>query len=346
VLTTDQPPLAAALSVAQALAPAGVEIRRWAGDADYDAMVDVFHAARRLDGTGWELSAAALASDLRGLGIRPEESILIATIDDRVIGWIRAYDFGRAPDEGRVLMHSGQIDPTCRRRGIGRALLRGAQVELDRVRAARPDPAGTTAGYHCWLFASNRASIGLVEAEGYAPLRYVVEMTRPLDEVITAPLPPGLTTRPVEPSDRPSVARALDAAMRDHRGWPDWSLEQVEAMFDHPVRGQLDVWQVAWDGDRVVGGVLGYIDEDENRTFDRRRGYSEGIFTVRDWRGKGVASALLGRNLRLLRERGMTEAALSVDTENPSGALGLYERHGFREHDRVIIFRKELEPAP
>jgi ribosomal protein S18 acetylase RimI-like enzyme len=41
----------------------------------------------------------------------------------------------------------------------------------------------------------------------------------------------------------------------------------------------------------------------------------------------------------------MTEAALSVDTENPSGALSLYERHGFREHDRVVIYRKELPPA-
>jgi ribosomal protein S18 acetylase RimI-like enzyme len=41
----------------------------------------------------------------------------------------------------------------------------------------------------------------------------------------------------------------------------------------------------------------------------------------------------------------MTEAALSVATENPSGALGLYERHGFREDDRLIIFRKELAPA-
>ncbi|MDQ3127128.1 MAG: hypothetical protein M3Q66_01545 [Chloroflexota bacterium] len=36
----------------------------------------------------------------------------------------------------------------------------------------------------------------------------------------------------------------------------------------------------------------------------------------------------------------------TVDTENPSGALGLYERHGFRETDRVIIFRRDLEPAP
>jgi ribosomal protein S18 acetylase RimI-like enzyme len=345
VLKTQDPPLVAALAVARAAAPPGVEIRAWRDDGDFAAMIDVFHRARVVDGTGWELSEAALKSDLRGLGIRPEDSILLAVAEGRIVGWIRAYDFGRSPDEGRSLMHSGQVDPGFRGRGLGRALLRGVQVELERVRASQPDPPGTSAGMHSWLFARNASAIAMLEADGYRRLRYMIEMTRPLDDVPDIPLPAGITTRPVEAADRLPITRALDSAMRDHHGWPDWGDERLLAMFDHPVRGQLDVWQVAWAGDRVVGGVLGYVDAEENAAMDRRRGYTEGIFTIREWRGRGVASALIARNLQLLKARGMTEAALSVDTENPSGALGLYERHGFREHDRVIIFRRELPPA-
>ena len=345
MLKTHEPPLVAALAVARAAAPPGVEIRAWRDDRDFAAMIDVFHRARIVDGTGWELSEAALKSDLRGLGIRPEDSILLAVADDRIVGFIRAYDFGCSPDEGRTLMHSGQVDPAFRGRGLGRALLRGAQVELERVRTSHPDAPGTSAGMHSWLFARNASAIAMLEADGYRRLRYVIEMTRPLDDLPEILLPAGLATRSVEAADRMPIARALDVAMRDHRGWPDWGEERLAAMFDHPVRGQLDVWQVAWEGDRVVGGVLGYVDTEENAAMDRRRGYTEGIFTIREWRGRGVASALIARNLRLLKERGMTEAALSVDTENPSGALGLYERHGFREHDRVIIFRRELPPA-
>ncbi|HLO36228.1 MAG TPA: GNAT family N-acetyltransferase, partial [Candidatus Deferrimicrobium sp.] len=290
-------------------------------------------------------SADAIASDLRALEVRPEDSILVADVDGRMVGWIRVWDFGRSPDEGRLLMHSGQVDPSWRRQGIGRALLRGAQTELERVRAARPDPVGTTAGLHAWLFARNASSIGLLEGDGYRRLRYVIEMTRPLVDLPTGELPDGLTTRPVRPEDRLAIVRAMDEAMRDHRGWPEWTDEQLLGFVDHPTRGQRDVWQVAWDGERVVGGVLGYVDGAENEAMGRRRGYTEGIFTIREWRGRGVASALIARNLRLLRERGMTEAALSVDTENPSGALGLYERHGFREHDRLMILRKELAAA-
>lgn len=345
MLTTDQLPFVAGLAAARAAAPPGVRIRPWRDERDYDAMIEVFHRARVVDGTGWELSVAGLVSDLRALGTRPGDSIIVAEVDGRTVGWIRVWDYGRSSDEGRLLMHSGQVDPAWRRRGIGRTLLMGAQIELHRIRAASVDPIGTTVGLHAWLFARNASAMALLEADGYRPLRFMIEMVRPLDELPAIDLPAGLTSRPVRSEDRPEIARAMDAAMHDHRGWPEWTDEQLLGMLDHPIRGQLDVWQVAWHGDEVVGGVLGYIDAQENAVMNRLRGYTEGIFTVREWRGRGVASALIARNLRLLRERGMVEAALSVDTENPSGALGLYQRHGFREDDRLIIFRKELTPA-
>ncbi|MEA2547843.1 MAG: mycothiol synthase [Chloroflexota bacterium] len=345
MLTTDQPPLVAALAAARAIAPPGVELRSWRDERDYDAMVDIFHRARVVDGTGWELSTDGLIADLRALSTRPQDSILVAEVAGRMVGWIRVWDFGCSPDEGRQLMHSGQVEPAWRRHGIGRALLAGAQVELERVRRLRPDPAGTTAGLHVWLFARNATAAALLETDGYRRLRYVIEMTRGLEHLPPDELPAGLTTRPVRTEDRVPIVRALNSAMQDQRGWPDWADDQLLGMVDHPIRGQLDVWQVAWHGDEVVGGVLGYIDTQENEVMDRRRGYTEGIFTVREWRGRGIASALIGRNLRLLRERGMTEAALSVDTENPTGALDLYQRHGFREHDRLIIYRRELPVA-
>jgi mycothiol synthase len=64
------------------------------------------------------------------------------------------------------------------------------------------------------------------------------------------------------------------------------------------------------------------------------------ILTRRPWRGRGVASALIGRNLRLLAERGMTEAALGVDAENPTGALALYERVGFVRDRTELLYQR------
>jgi mycothiol synthase len=345
-LTTDVAPLLAALADARSLAPAGITFRGWRDRTDFDRMVDVFHAARAVDGAGWELTPELLEADIRGLGHRPEDTIVLAEAGDRVVAFVRVFDFGRAPDEGRQLMHSGHVDPAWRDRGIGTALLAAAHRELLRIRAIQPDPAGTTAGFHCWVFDRNVSTHRFIEAQGYRSLRYVIEMARSLENLPEIDLPAGLTTRPVTEADRLSVVRALDAAMHDHRGWPAMNDRMLLEFVNHPMRGQLNVWQVAWAGERVIGGVLGFIDEAENEARGRLRGWTESIFTVRDWRNRGVASAMLARSLRYMRDRGMTEAGLTVDTDSPTGAVSLYERHGFRETERLTVFRQDLEPAP
>jgi ribosomal protein S18 acetylase RimI-like enzyme len=47
--------------------------------------------------------------------------------------------------------------------------------------------------------------------------------------------------------------------------------------------------------------------------------------------------------MRVLRERGMTEAVLGVDAENPSGALGLYESVGFTVLNKDTLYHKRIE---
>jgi mycothiol synthase len=62
----------------------------------------------------------------------------------------------------------------------------------------------------------------------------------------------------------------------------------------------------------------------------------------REYRESGVASALMTRTMEAFRQRGYRKAILDVDTENPTGALGLYERHGFRSIHRYILRGKTV----
>ena len=55
-----------------------------------------------------------------------------------------------------------------------------------------------------------------------------------------------------------------------------------------------------------------------------------------DWR------ALIVLSLLALKERGMTEAALTVDTDNLTGALRLYESVGFKPIKRFSLYQKPL----
>jgi len=68
----------------------------------------------------------------------------------------------------------------------------------------------------------------------------------------------------------------------------------------------------------------------------------EDISVRRPWRRRGLARALIAASIAVLREQGMTEGALGVDTENPSGALRLYESCGFLAVKREAAYRKPL----
>ena len=169
----------------------------------------------------------------------------------------------------------------------------------------------------------------------------------PSTEIPDLPLPPGVEVRPVRPEDLRAIWRGRGRGLqrplgRQRRATPariSW-----EEFRDEPLN-DLALWQVAWAGDTVVGMVRPYINPPDLELLGVRRGWCENISTHAEWRGRGIAKALIARALAALRDRGMTEAALGVDAENETGALGIYRAMGFVERTRETDFRKPLEPG-
>ena len=116
---------------------------------------------------------------------------------------------------------------------------------------------------------------------------------------------------------------------------------EYERFLRDPVQSDASLWQIAWDGDEVAGQVRAYIDEEENARFGRLRGVLQRTSAcVPPWRRRGLARALfVAASFPALRARGMQEAALGVDTENVTGALGIYER-------MRLPPRQPLDPLP
>ena len=65
--------------------------------------------------------------------------------------------------------------------------------------------------------------------------------------------------------------------------------------------------------------------------------------TRRPYRRRGLARAMIAESLRTLKARGMTQAALNVDSENLSGATRLYAACGFVVESTWLSYRKPLE---
>ena len=125
-----------------------------------------------------------------------------------------------------------------------------------------------------------------------------------------------------------------------------WDFREATAgdfqqFLDDPLRDE-SMWKVAWAGDTVVGQVKSFINAEENAEMGYLRGYTENISTHAEWRNRGIAGALLASSLRELKNRGMTEAALKADTENPGGAFQLYTKMGFRLRSYEAAYAKPI----
>ena len=316
----------------------GVMTRGLRSEADYAAMALVLEESRDTDGLDHAQTPDRFRDSLRSVaGFDPSEGVRLAEVDGSVVGYAYGFFDGDSPAFGRIFVHAGRVLPAWRRRGIGTTLLAQARTAALVHGARHAAPAPSSAIFRTRVEGTDEASLSLLERHGYAVSRHLFEMVRPtLSDLPTQELPAGLEVRPARLEAAAVILRAMNEAMADDWGMASYSAAEMSTWMLHPLYSQTDVWQVAWDGEEVVGGVLGFIDHEENRLLHRSRGYTECIFTRRPWRGRGVATALIGRNLRLLAERGMTEAALSVDTESPSGAVALYERVGF-VRDRVSL---------
>ena len=164
----------------------------------------------------------------------------------------------------------------------------------------------------------------------------VRDLSRPIPE---RPLPAEVEIRPVVEADHRRIWDADAEAFRDHWNRADRTEADFEAWFASP---DLDtsLWRVAWDGDEIAGSVMTFVFPGENEQLGLRRGWLEHVSVRRPWRRRGLASALIVDSLRVLLELGMTEAALGVDSENPTGALHLYEALGFHRARTGVAYRK------
>ena len=221
----------------------------------------------------------------------------------------------------------GAVRPADRRRGVGTSLLRHAQAhQAGRTRDVEPE---LPRRFVAWVGDSQPGALALFQHEGYEAIRFGFEMIkRGLDEVADVPVPEGIELRRARADEVTEVLWAEHEAFRDHPGHREWTDADVDAVPGQP-GFDPSIWVVAWDGDQIAGVVENWVHAEENARLGFSRAWMHRVSVRRPWRKRGLARALLAESFRVLRERGIQDACLGVDANNPSGALALYESVGF-----------------
>ena len=245
---------------------------------------------------------------------------------------------GRGPND-RIYTHFVLILPEWREKGIEQAMIQWCEKRLLDISEGQPQDSKRY--FQTYSSEVKSAFNKILESFSYEVERYFIEMSRPLDVIPPSEFPEGIEVRTVKEQDERKVWEASVEAFRDHWGFSP-PTEKDYTSYKSSKYWQPGLWQVAWDGKEVVSSVMNYIDHDHNQKFNRKRGWTENISTRREWRRRGIAKALIIRSMHMHKEEGMTEVALGVDTNNPSGALKLYQSLGYKKDKTHMTYRKKM----
>jgi GNAT superfamily N-acetyltransferase len=170
------------------------------------------------------------------------------------------------------------------------------------------------------------------EAAGFALSTEVLQMEVALE---SAPEPPNfpdrVMVRTYTDDDAPAVKELLDAA---YVSWDDTYAPM-----------QLDDW-VAWMTSEGFDPTCWWLAGSEGKLggvcLTWKEGWVKDIAVTDAWRGKGLGKALLLHALGEHHRRGTPLVGLKVDGINPTGAIQLYERVGFKVVKRLRVYVKKL----
>lgn len=150
----------------------------------------------------------------------------------------------------------------------------------------------------------------------------------------------GFAVRPARPADARSFLEMWRAVVAEKRYVRSETVARSAGYYRRryfrrswsPDQASL----VAVHGDRVIG----HLNVSREEGAMARHVASLGMAVAREWRGRGVGSALLTEAIRWAREMGVEKLALSVYPHNEA-ALALYRKFGFQQEGRLTGHSKK-----
>ncbi|GMQ92670.1 MAG: hypothetical protein BMS9Abin12_0147 [Acidimicrobiia bacterium] len=239
----------------------------------------------------------------------------------------------------RVWVHPDHMD-----RGIGSALTDWsvAKARNDLSRA----PVGTRITNACSAREAKATAGHVLEHYGYHIARCFLEMTIDLDHgVESATFPDDVSVRTIRDEDGIDlVADAQHEAFRDHFGWVDRPAAARYAEWNNWRASDLWKNDLVWlvEADTGVVAVLTAIDAYGS---SETTGYIAVLGVLKEWRGKGIAQALLATAFAAFQRRGKESVVLHVDADSLTGATRLYERMGMRITEESASYEIEIRPG-
>jgi len=262
--------------------------------------------------------------------------MFIAEIDGIPVGIVNAH-VDKFREEKKGFIGWLGVLPEHRRRGVGRKL---AEKAVESLREREMEIAEAS------FYSSRKVCIRLFESLGFKLVRSSSFMKMSLEKI------------PVNIGENREVAiRKLDVkseediillnklgneCFKEHFNFRPNKIEETRRwLLENP----WFKWQ-AYFFAQLKGEPVGYIgvgiDEKFNKEKNTLSGWIDDIGVLKPFRRKGIGTTLMLKGLHEFKNKGMKNALLYVDDENPTKAIKLYEKIGFKTVKKTLIYQKKL----
>jgi mycothiol synthase len=215
---------------------------------------------------------------------------------------------------------------------------------VERVEASQEQGAASLpVRFHQHVYPNQLQHIEDITNFGFEPWIYFDELRRDLSLPIErVALPDGYAMVPSADVSALELLAVRNDAFRDHRGSQLWTIEMWDSQ--HSEMYWPSASFAILRGTEAVAFVKCSVYPHDAVDRGYTEGWIEQVGTKRAHRGQRLAGSLIQAAMRRLASEGIEYATLEVDTENPSGAHGLYARLGFERVRGYVDYTRVVSP--
>ncbi|MEY9930752.1 mycothiol synthase [Catenulispora sp. GP43] len=256
-----------------------------------------------------------------------ERASLGAFDGDIMVGFMKV-SYKPATEEVHRVSMDGGVHPDYRRRGIGTALVEAGVAAAKALHAQQHPTVKLVVQVQNAEHIAGAAE--LFRSQGFAPVWYYQQLEHSLGAAIPdAAVPEELRVEPWSEQNDEEFRMIRNESFKD-AGLAEMPVDNWKnRMINHAFQPNLSfLLRDVANGAPVSMLLTKCWEADTVATGDRSVHFIL-IGTLRDYRRRGVASALIGHALRAAADQGYDRAILRVDSATPSEASGIYEKAGF-----------------
>ena len=261
--------------------------------------------------------------------------MLIAELDGRPVGKVNAYIDKKRKEKMGFLRGLG-VSPEFRRRGVGRHLVEKS-IESLRKRGME--------SVQGWTRGDKVACRSLLEGMGFNLIRVFSTMRRDLESI---PYNIGehknlkMREMKINMDDITLLNWLNNETFKEHFNFRPHTVEETKYWIDNKPWCDILGYFFSYLGDKPVGYVGAGIDNKFVEHRGIKRGWIMDIGVLKPNRRGGIGTALMQQGMEFLKSKGMTEVDLGVDDSNPTKAIELYKKVGFKVAYKELTYLRKL----